>query len=614
MTPPRHSRLIILGSGPAGYSAAVYAARANRAPVLLTGVEQGGQLMTTTEVDNWPGDVEGLQAPAVMERMKRHAERFATTIVNDHVQSVDLSVRPLRLKGDTHQYSCDALIIATGAAARYLGLPSEDKYRGKGVSACATCDGFFFRGQRVAVIGGGNTAVEEALYLSHIAAHVTLVHRRDKLRAEKILQDRLFREVHAGKMSVLWNHAVDEVLGNAQGVNGVRLRGLDGSGPRELDITGLFIAIGHTPNTALFNGQLAMREGYLTVKSGLDGDATATSVPGVFAAGDVADHIYRQAITSAGAGCSAGRTLVKAEFHRSIQGLGAQEWNALGAAENPFTRHEFLAALERTHCVGPGSGWEPRYLTLRDAAGLAGAAAAFVKRHSFGEFVFDFAWAKGYERLGRRYYPKLTLAAPFTPATGPRLLVRADLDYGQVAALLLAELEQHTAAHGLSGVHALFLDEAARQACAQRGWLLRRDCQFHWHNHGYGSFEDYLATFTAEKRKKARRERRRVAEAGVHFETRMGDELDEALLDRIYALHRDTFLRHGHEPYLTRTFFSDIARSLPQALMVKLALHGRTVVAAAIFFRSREALFGRYWGAAAASPRPAFAARDPPGR
>jgi predicted N-acyltransferase len=291
--------------------------------------------------------------------------------------------------------------------------------------------------------------------------------------------------------------------------------------------------------------------------------------------------------------------LVKAEFHRSIQGLGAQEWNALRAAENPFTRHEFLAALERTHCVGPGSGWEPRYLTLRDAGGLRGAAAAFVKRHSFGEFVFDFAWAKGYERLGRRYYPKLTLAAPFTPATGPRLLVRADLDYGQVAARLLAELEQHTTAHGLSGVHALFLDEAARQACAQRGWLLRRDCQFHWRNHGYGSFEDYLATFTAEKRKKARRERRRVAEAGVHFETRMGDELDAALLDRIYALHRDTFLRHGHEPYLTRTFFSDIAKSLPQALMVKLALHGRSVVAAAIFFRSREALFGRYWGAAA---------------
>ncbi len=305
MTTPRHSRLIIIGSGPAGYSAAVYAARANRSPLLITGVEQGGQLMTTTEVDNWPGDVEGLQGPELMERMRRHAERFSTQIVNDHVQSVDLSVRPLRLKGDTHLYTCDALIIATGAAAKYIGLPSEEKFRGRGVSACATCDGFFFRGQKVAVVGGGNTAVEEALYLSHIAQHVTLVHRRDKLRAEKILQDRLFREVESGKMSVIWNHTVDEVLGNQHGVTGVRLRALQGSGHRELEVTGLFVAIGHTPNTAIFNGQLAMREGYITIKSGLDGDATATSVPGVFAAGDVADHVYRQAITSAGAGCMA---------------------------------------------------------------------------------------------------------------------------------------------------------------------------------------------------------------------------------------------------------------------------------------------------------------------
>jgi len=305
MTTPRHSRLIIVGSGPAGYSAAVYAARANRSPLLITGVEQGGQLMTTTEVDNWPGDVEGLQGPELMDRMRRHAERFSTQIVNDHVQSVDLSVRPFRLKGDTHHYTCDALIIATGAAAKYIGLPSEEKFRGRGVSACATCDGFFFRGQKVAVVGGGNTAVEEALYLSHIAQHVTLVHRRDKLRAEKILQDRLFREVESGKMSVIWNHTVDEVLGNQHGVTGVRLRSLQGSGHRELEVTGLFIAIGHTPNTAIFNGQLAMREGYLKIKSGLDGDATATSVPGVFAAGDVADHVYRQAITSAGAGCMA---------------------------------------------------------------------------------------------------------------------------------------------------------------------------------------------------------------------------------------------------------------------------------------------------------------------
>ncbi|MGN6452007.1 MAG: thioredoxin-disulfide reductase [Steroidobacteraceae bacterium] len=306
MTRTRHSRLIILGSGPAGYSAAVYAARANRAPLLITGVEQGGQLMTTTDVDNWPGDVEGLQGPALMDRMRRHAERFATDIVNDHVQSVDLTVRPLLLRGDLAHYTCDALIIATGAAAKYLGLPSEEKFRGRGVSACATCDGFFFRGHRVAVVGGGNTAVEETLYLSHIAQHVTLVHRRDKLRAEKILQDRLFREVHAGKISVIWNHTVEEVLGDdAHGVTAVRLRSLSGTGPRELEVTGLFVAIGHTPNTALFTGQLAMREGYLIVRTGLDGDATATSIPGVFAAGDVADHVYRQAITSAGAGCMA---------------------------------------------------------------------------------------------------------------------------------------------------------------------------------------------------------------------------------------------------------------------------------------------------------------------
>jgi thioredoxin reductase (NADPH) len=301
----RHHKLIIIGSGPAGYSAAVYAARANRAPLLLTGVEQGGQLMTTTDVDNWPGDVEGLQGPALMERMRRHAERFATQIVNDHVQSVDLSSRPFKLRGDSHGYTCDALIIATGAAAKYLGLRSEEKYRGRGVSACATCDGFFFRGQKVAVAGGGNTAVEEALYLSHIAQHVTLIHRRDRLRAEKILQDKLFREVQAGKMSVIWNHTVEEVLGDTHGVNGVRLRSVDSDQPRQIEVTGLFVAIGHTPNTAIFAGQLDMRDGYIKIKSGLDGEATATSVPGVFAAGDVADHVYRQAITSAGAGCMA---------------------------------------------------------------------------------------------------------------------------------------------------------------------------------------------------------------------------------------------------------------------------------------------------------------------
>jgi len=305
MTPPRHSPLIILGSGPAGYSAAVYAARANRKPLLITGVETGGQLMTTTDVDNWPGDVEGLQGPALMERMRRHAERFSTEIVNDHVHSADLSQRPFRLVGDARTYTCDALIIATGATAKYLGLPSEEAFRGRGVSACATCDGFFFRGQRVAVIGGGNTAVEEALYLSHIAEHVTLVHRRDRLRSEKILQDRLFREVEAGKASIVWNHTVDEVLGDEQGVNGARLKSMKDGETRRLSVSGVFIAIGHEPNTSVFAGQLEMRNGYIRVRSGTEGDATATSVPGVFAAGDVADHVYRQAITSAGAGCMA---------------------------------------------------------------------------------------------------------------------------------------------------------------------------------------------------------------------------------------------------------------------------------------------------------------------
>jgi len=305
MSTTRHSRLIILGSGPAGYSAAVYAARANRAPLLITGVEQGGQLMTTTEVDNWPGDVEGLQGPALMERMRRHAERFATEIVNDHVHQAHLNERPIRLQGDSTQYTCEALIIATGATAKYLGLPSEERNRGRGVSACATCDGFFFRGQRVAVVGGGNTAVEEALYLSHITEHVTLVHRRDKLRAERIMQDRLFAQERAGKISILWNHAVEEVLDDGQGVNGLKLRGTATKDHKVIPVTGVFIAIGHSPNTEIFAGQLDMRDGYIQVTGGSAGNATATSIAGVFAAGDVADHVYRQAITSAGSGCMA---------------------------------------------------------------------------------------------------------------------------------------------------------------------------------------------------------------------------------------------------------------------------------------------------------------------
>ena len=305
MSKIRHSRLIILGSGPAGYTAAVYAARANRKPLLITGLEQGGQLMTTTDVDNWPGDVEGLQGPALMERMRKHAERFATDIVLDHINRVDLGRRPFQLGGDSGEYSCDALIIATGASARYLGLPSEEAFKGKGVSACATCDGFFYKGQRVAVIGGGNTAVEEALYLANIASHVTLVHRRDKLRAEKILQDRLFEKVREGKMTIEWNQTVHEILGDETGVNGLAIAPTEGRGIRKLELTGVFIAVGHTPNTQLFEGQLDMRGGYILVKSGTAGDATATSVGGVFAAGDVADHVYRQAVTSAGTGCMA---------------------------------------------------------------------------------------------------------------------------------------------------------------------------------------------------------------------------------------------------------------------------------------------------------------------
>jgi thioredoxin reductase (NADPH) len=305
MTDIIHSRLIILGSGPAGYSAAVYAARANRAPLLVTGLEQGGQLMTTTEVDNWPGDVEGLLGPALMDRMLRHAERFNTRIINDHIHTAKLEQRPFLLEGDSGRYSCDALIIATGAAAKYLGLPSEEAHKGKGVSACATCDGFFFRKQRVAVIGGGNTAVEEALYLSNIAEHVTLVHRRDKLRSEKILQDRLMARVAEGRVSIRWNHEVDEILGDDSGVSGLRIRATDGSGTDTLPLTGVFIAIGHTPNTSLFTDQLAMRSGYLIVQGGSEGNATQASVPGVFAAGDVADSVYRQAITSAGSGCMA---------------------------------------------------------------------------------------------------------------------------------------------------------------------------------------------------------------------------------------------------------------------------------------------------------------------
>ena len=305
MSEVKHSRLIILGSGPAGYTAAVYAARANLKPVVITGIQPGGQLTTTTEVDNWPGDVEGLTGPALMQRMEQHAQRFDTEIVYDHIHTAELQQKPFTLKGDSGTYTCDALIIATGASAQYLGMSSEQAFMGKGVSACATCDGFFYRNQVVCVVGGGNTAVEEALYLSNIAKEVHLIHRRDKLRSEKILQDKLFEKAQNGNVRLHWNTTLDEVLGDDMGVIGVRLKNTESGATRQLDLSGVFIAIGHKPNTDLFTGQLEMHDGYLKIKGGAEGNATQTSIEGVFAAGDVADHVYRQAITSAGAGCMA---------------------------------------------------------------------------------------------------------------------------------------------------------------------------------------------------------------------------------------------------------------------------------------------------------------------
>jgi len=305
MSVKKHCRLIILGSGPAGYTAALYAARANLNPVVISGIQPGGQLTITTDVDNWPGDPEGLQGPELMERMKQHVERFGTEIIFDHINKADLGKPPFTLTGDSAVYTCDALVIATGASARYLGLPSEEAYQGKGVSACATCDGFFYRNQKVAVIGGGNTAVEEALYLSNIASEVVVVHRRDKLRAEKILQDRLLEKAHSGNVTMEWNHALDEVLGDDMGVTGMRIKDTNTGETKDIDLQGVFIAIGHTPNTSIFEGQLELKDGYIKINSGQESNASATSVEGVFAAGDVTDHVYRQAITSAGAGCMA---------------------------------------------------------------------------------------------------------------------------------------------------------------------------------------------------------------------------------------------------------------------------------------------------------------------
>lgn len=305
MSDTKHCRLLILGSGPAGYTAAVYAARANLQPVLITGMEQGGQLTTTTDVDNWPGDFAGVQGPELMDRMLKHAERFDTEVIFDHIHTAELTQRPFRLTGDQGSYTCDALIIATGASAQYLGLESEENFKGRGVSACATCDGFFYKKQKVAVIGGGNTAVEEALYLSHIASEVVVVHRRDKFRSEKILSDQLIQKAESGNVTIEWDHVLDEVLGDQSGVTGMRIKNVKDGSTKEIDLMGIFIAIGHKPNTDLFKGQLEMQHGYLSITGGLEGNATQTSIEGVFAAGDVADHVYRQAVTSAGSGCMA---------------------------------------------------------------------------------------------------------------------------------------------------------------------------------------------------------------------------------------------------------------------------------------------------------------------
>ena len=457
MTTPRHSRVVILGSGPAGYAAAVYAARANRKPLLITGLEEGGQLMTTTESSNWPGDVHGLTGPGLMERMRKHAERFNTEVVNDHINKVDLLQRPFRLEGDRGVYTCDALIIATGATAKYLGLPSEEAFRGRGVSACATCDGFFFKNQSVAVVGGGNTAVEEALYLSNIAAHVTLVHRRDTLRSEKILQDHLFERERAGKVKILWNHQVDEVLGDDSGVTGLRIEGTANKLKQDLDVTGVFIAVGHAPNTQLFVDQLEMKNGYLIVNSGVSGNATQdehsgeSSPPATSLIMCIARRLPRLG-PAAWLRSTPTSTSINSTHRQSTEPVPAHA-NAVPdchhprfacameraqCERHPFLRHEFFAALESTRCANGDTGWKPMHLVLEDDSGeLLGAAPLYLKSHSWGEFVFDWSWARAYTQAGLEYYPKLVSMMPFTPATSPRLLVAPAAD-GQVFAGQLA--------------------------------------------------------------------------------------------------------------------------------------------------------------------------------
>ena len=517
------------------------------------------------------------------------------------------------MRSSETEYTCDALIISTGATARYLGLDSEEKFKGRGVSACATCDGFFYRNQPVAVIGGGNTAVEEALYLSNITSKVTLIHRRDTLRAEKMMQDQLLAKQSEGKIEILWNHVLDEVLGDDSGVTGIRAKStLANEQTREIDLSGVFIAIGHDPNTAMFKGQLDMKEGYIIVNANHDQRATATNIAGVFAAGDVADPIYRQAITSAGAGCMAAldaekyldtlggwSTLIRAEFKDTIDAIDCNDWNALTGAEHPFLRHEFLASIEASGSVGPGTGWLPRHAVLYEDGQLIAAMPLYEKTNSWGEFVFDFAWANAYQQAGLNYYPKLVSAIPFTPVTGPRFLTSPDHDVAALVDTLTVATQKFATTHGMSSWHVLFPPQQNCEMLSRHGLLLRKDCQFHWHNRGYSTFDDFLGELRSVKRKKLRRERRRIQESGITFRQLSGADLTADLWHAIMPLYESSFLRRGHTPYLNETFFNIVSARMPDQVLVIIAEYGNEPIASAIFFRSEHTLFGRYWGSSA---------------
>ena len=537
-------------------------------------------------------------------------------IASDQVTSVDLTRRPFRLVAEDGEYTCDALIIATGAsAAKYLGLrfgdrtPRPRRFRMRHLRWL-----LLPRPARSRSIGGGNTAVEEALYLSNIAEHVTLVHRRDKLRAEAILQDRLFELAdQAGKVSFVWNHAVEEVLGNESRASPACAPGVDAGWQRSArsTVTGVFIAIGHAPNTELFEGQLDMKDGYLIqVKSGLSsGNATATSVPGVFAAGDVADsrlppggHLGRHRVHGSARRRSNTWSAsqppdpdVDARIIRFLAEVGARrvECAARRRGAVPAPRIPVRARIDRLRRRPPRAGMPGTCCCARRMAPSRARCPCTCKSHSWGEFVFDFAWAEAYHRAGLRYYPRLVSAIPFTPATGPRILASG----APARTALIDAARALCASEQVSSLHVLFPRPGDRETLEALGWMPRLDCQFHWRNEGYAAFDDFLAGFTAEKRKKLRRERRRVGESGIACRTLGGADLDEGLIDVIYGLHASTFVRHGHYPYLNRAFFAELARTMPESLVVELASVGGVPVACAIMLRGADTLFGRYWGA-----------------